>query len=242
MSTIIIESTAITHVGLVRANNEDNYFVNGKFKTDGMIAAEGFVDSMYRDSYLYAVYDGMGGDNSGEVASMIAARTLAEYISTDVRDTVYDYIQKANKLICDEVKKNRGIRSGSTLALLYIRENKATSFNIGDSRVYLCRKENLYLLSEDHTENQQLTQHLGVFPNEVILEPYISEEIKIKKNDIFLICSDGLTDMVHDDDIIDIMVRKDLDTSGIAKELSATAQEHGGRDNSTVIVVKILSA
>jgi protein phosphatase len=81
---------------------------------------------------------------------------------------------------------------------------------------------------------------LGIFPDELIIEPHVSKEIKLKKDDIFLICSDGLTDMVCDDDIADIMADKNLDTSGIAKELSATAQENGGKDNTTVIVVKIL--
>jgi len=257
---IKIESTVITHVGLVRGNNEDNYFINGRCKSDNSVTAEGFIDNKQRDYYIYAVLDGMGGESSGEIASMIAAKTLTEYVSTDIRYTVTDYIQRANKYICDEIMRNGGARSGTTLAMLYIRDNKAMAYNIGDSRIYLLRKDDLYLLSEDHTEVQRLikmgmideesakhhksrnklTQHLGIFPNEMIIEPHISKEIKIKKNDMFLICSDGLTDMVNDDDIGDIMSRKDLDTSGVAKELSATAQENGGKDNTTVIVVKVL--
>ena len=215
---------------------------------------------MQRDTYLYAVLDGMGGENYGEYASMIAAKSLVKYISSDIRRTIYDYIQITNKLICDEIIKNKGIRSGTTLALLYLREGKAYAYNIGDSRIYLCRNDDLYLLSEDHTEAQHLintgrldeesarhhksknilTQHLGIFPSEMVLDPYVSSEVKLKRNDMFMLCSDGLTDMVSNDDIRDIMVRTDLDVPGIAKELSATAQENGGNDNTTIIVAKVM--
>ena len=254
-----IESTAITHIGLVRTNNEDNYYVNGKCKTDNTVAAEGYADNTQRDSYIYAVCDGMGGESYGELASMIAVKTLAVYQQTDIRHTIMEYIQRANKYICDEFSKFEGVRSGTTLALLFIVGNKAIAYNVGDSRVYLCRKGNLYLLSEDHTEAQrmvemgmlneeevrthhaknQLTQHLGVSPNDLIIEPYASQEIKLKKNDVLLVCSDGLTDMVEDDDIAAILSQNELDSSAIAKELAATAQEHGGKDNTTVIVVKV---
>ena len=260
MSKIKIESTGITHVGLVRENNEDNFFINGIYKSNKKGVAEGYVDNMQRDTYLYAVLDGMGGESYGEYASMIAAKSLIKYISSDIRRTIFDYIQNANKLICDEITKNNGIRSGTTLALLYIREGKAMAYNIGDSRIYLCRNDDLYLLSEDHTEAQRLinagrldeesarhhksknilTQHLGIFPSEMILEPYASAEIRLKRNDMFMLCSDGLTDMVSDDNIREIMVRGDLDVPGITKELSATAQENGGNDNTTIIVAKVI--
>ena len=254
-----LESSALTHIGLVRTNNEDNYYVNGKCRTNSTLVAEGYSDDMLRDSYLYAVCDGMGGESYGELASMIAVKTLAVYQSTDIRHTIMEYIRRANKYICDELAKFGNIKSGTTLALLFIKGNKAVSYNIGDSRIYLKRKRNLYLLSEDHTEaqhlarmgllnedeipghesNNKLTQYLGILPDEMIIEPYVSQEIKLKKNDMFMICSDGLTDMVSNDEIADIMAQKDLSSAAIAKELAATAQEHGGKDNTTVIVIKV---
>ena len=258
-NTLKIESSAITHIGLVRTNNEDNYYVNGRCRTNNDAPAEGFSDNKTRESYLYAVCDGMGGESYGELASMIAVKTLAVYQPTDIRRTIMEYIQRANKYICNELSKFKGIRSGTTLALLFIRDNKAISYNIGDSRIYMKRKRNLYLLSEDHTEaqhlvnigmldeedvaghesNNRLTQYLGILPDEMIIEPYISQEIKLKKNDILMICSDGLTDMVSNDEIADIMAQKELSSAAIARELAATAQEYGGRDNTTVIVIKV---
>ena len=255
-----IESSAITHIGLVRTNNEDNYYVNGKSKTNNTVAAEGYTDDITRDSYIYAVCDGMGGESYGELASMIAVKTLAVYQSTDIRHTIMEYIRRANKYICDELLKFGDVRSGTTLALLFIKGNKAISYNIGDSRIYLKRKRNLYLLTEDHTEAQYLvnmgmlnendvaghesknllTQYLGILPDEMVIEPYVSQEIKLKKNDILMICSDGLTDMVSNDEIADILAQSDLSSTDLAKELAATAQEHGGKDNTTVIVVKVM--
>ena len=254
-----IECSAITHIGLIRTTNEDNYYINGKFKKDIDADTEGYADTAERDAYLYAVCDGMGGERLGELASLIAVMTLKQYQETDVRYTITEYIKKANRLICNEIKKYNGSRIGTTLALLYLRDNKAVACNIGDSRVYLSRNENLYLLTEDHTEAQRLvdmgvideeeanyhesrnklTQHLGIFPEEMILEPFYSEEVKLKKDDIFVVCSDGLSSMVSDDDIADILSLKGYDTTELVKILASKAQEGGGRDNTTIIVVKV---
>lgn len=259
MSIIYIESAAITHVGLVRTKNEDNYYVNGKIKEDMKLPTEGYAETEDHDAYLYAVCDGMGGEGLGEVASMIAVKVLGDFQMTDIRQSAIDYMQRANKLICYASEKNNGVTIGTTLALLYIHGNKAISYNVGDSRVYLLRKKELYLLSEDHTEaarmvnmgviseedakhhpaKHKLTQYLGVSSEEMIIEPYISQEIKVKKNDIFLVCSDGLTNMVTDDEIREILSLKKFDVVSLAKELSAAAEAHGGKDNTTVVVAKV---
>ena len=254
-----VESSAITHVGLVRRSNEDNYYVNGKYKSISGGAAEGYNDSVQRKSYLYAVCDGMGGESFGELASMIAVKTLSIYQETDLRHTIFDYIKRANMFICKEMDKFNGARIGTTVAILHFNDNKATAFNVGDSRVYLLRKGDLFLMTEDHTEAQRmvelemideyeaethpaknkLTQHLGIYPDEMIIEPYISQEIKLKKNDVFLICSDGLTDMIDADEIREILSMEDCSTTDIAKELAATAQTYGGRDNTTAVVIQV---
>jgi len=254
-----IESSALTYIGLVRRTNEDNYYVNGKHKSNFGIETEGYSDNKVRDSYLYAVCDGMGGENFGELASMIAVMVLKKYQNTDIRRTLKNYIDTANKLICKEMTKNNGARIGTTLALLYLFDNKVISCNIGDSRTYLLRDDDLYLMSEDHTEAQRLvkmgmirqeeasthkaknklTQHLGIFPDEMVIEPYISEEVQLYRDDILLICSDGLTDMVNDDDIADCLAMPDLDTTDMVKLLASKTQAGGGRDNATMIVIKV---
>ena len=255
-----VECSAITYIGLVRGKNEDNYYINGKYKTDFGIDTEGYIDNAPRNSYLYAVCDGMGGEKLGELASMIAVKTLARYQSTDINSTLMQYVQTANKFICDEIDKNNGTRIGTTLALLYIHDGKAFSCNVGDSRVYFLRDGDLFLMTEDHTEAQRLvkmgmlsqedasthksrnrlTQHLGIFPEEEIIEPFISQDIQLAKNDMFVICSDGLTDMVSEDDIADCLSMEDIDTTTMVKKLAAATQTNGAKDNATIIIVKIL--
>ena len=255
-----VESSAITFIGLVRKSNEDNYYVNGKHKSNFGVEVEGYSEDTERGAYLYAVCDGMGGENFGELASMIAVMVLKKYQDTDLRKTLKTYIDTANNLICKEMKKNNGARIGTTLALLYLYENKVFSCNIGDSRTYLLRDDDLYLLSEDHTEAQRLvnigairqedagahkfrnklTQHLGIFPEEMLIVPYISEEIELYQGDILMICSDGLTDMVNDDDIADCLAMPYISTTEMVKMLASKTQASGGRDNATIIAIKVI--
>lgn len=248
---------AATHVGEIRRNNEDNYYINGQYKKE----MDALTDACQNDSdygrYLCAVCDGMGGEAFGETAAFIAVKTLDKYLNTDFRKKSDEYIEKANKLICDEIEKNDGARIGTTLALLYIQNETAVAYNVGDSRIYLYRKNKLRQLSEDHNQTQRLvrlgllkqsdarnhkdkhklTQHLGIFPEELIIEPYISQEISIKQGDIFLLCSDGLTDMLTDEEIAEFLKQeKDIKKKG--EDLIQAALQHGGKDNVTVVLVK----
>ena len=242
MNKLKIESAAITHVGSVRDNNEDNYFINGKYKADSNVNTEAFSDKKEHISYTYAVCDGMGGESYGELASLIAVATLAKYQKTDIRKTISDYIRNANDFICDLIRKNNKRKSGTTIALLNIQQKTAVTYNIGDSRVYFYRKGMMYLLTEDHVDSDsknKLTQYLGIFPSEMVVEPYTSDVIKIKKGDIFLLCSDGLTDMVSSDEIVEVLAQEKDAATATAKKLAGLSQEKGGKDNVTVIVVKI---
>ncbi|MCL2628928.1 MAG: serine/threonine-protein phosphatase [Oscillospiraceae bacterium] len=244
MSKLKIEAAAITHVGSVRNNNEDNYFVNGRYKSDSSVNTEAFADKNDHTSYTYAVCDGMGGESYGELASLIAVATLAKYQKTNIRKTIADYIRNANDFICDLIRKNNKRRSGTTIALLNIQNGTAIAYNIGDSRVYFYRKGMLFLVSQDHVytdENSKnkLTQYLGIFPSEMNIEPYVSDEFKLKKGDVFVLCSDGLTDMVTDDELVDILSEEKDPATVTVKKLAGKSQDKGGRDNVTVVVVKI---
>ena len=254
-----ITCSAATDLGKVRDSNEDNFYVNGKFKEYSETPHERFFDDREREQYLYAVYDGMGGEQYGRLASLIAVKTLVEYQSADFRKAVNDYVKKANKLICDEIEKNNGVRIGTTIAIVHIKDGNAVSCNIGDSRVYLFRNNRLIQLSEDHTQAQRLvkmgiikkdaarshkdrhklTQHLGIFPDEFIIQLHISKDVAVKQSDIFLLCSDGLTDMVSDEIITEILSSAETDTTDLAGKLVKTALENGGKDNITAVVVKI---
>lgn len=254
---IKITSAVVTDVGKVRSNNEDNYFVNGKYRENTDTLNEEYEENKTKERNILSVCDGMGGEAYGELASLIAVQTLLEFNDRNINECIGEYIESANKKICDEIEKNDGARIGSTLALLYIDNARAYVYNIGDSRIYLMRDDVLTQLTADHTLAQRmvdmgliapeemnthsgkhkLTQHLGIFPDEMIIEAYETEVMELKENDIFILCSDGLTDMLSDDEIAEI-ANDDLSAKEIASRLVAQAVEKGGRDNTTVLIAK----
>ncbi|MDO4868838.1 MAG: SpoIIE family protein phosphatase [Bacillota bacterium] len=256
-----IDAAAVTHVGLKRENNEDNFYINGVYKKDVTEDICICGDTKRRKSYTYAVCDGVGGVDFGELASLHSVEELVNFDGKDLADRFADFIQAANDRICLDIKANGGKRIGSTAALLFITKKRAGICNIGDSRVYLFHEDELKQISHDHTRRQRmidsgeivensgepavkdhmLTQFLGVFPTEFKLEPHIVRNIRIKKKDIFLLCSDGLTDMVSDESLREIIRDNAAESSEkIVNELIHAAIQNGGRDNITAIVAKVI--
>ena len=155
------------------------------------------------------------------------------------------------------IKGNGGKRIGSTFAGVSINRDNANVTNIGDSRVYHFRNGVLKKISRDHTPIQQmidhgvltaetarthpdrhtLTQHIGISPLEMVIEPY-SMYIQIEKNDMFLICSDGLTDML-DDSIIKEVIDSSDSLEVAAEALYEKSIQNGGKDNITIVLVQI---
>ncbi len=252
------ESLFITDLGKVRKNNEDNFYLNGAYKRVPEDLTYEKTDLLYKEG-VFAVCDGMGGEEHGERASLFAVETLKEFKEKNIDDVIGEYIDKANKKICDLINENNGTRSGTTLALLHIKNDLAITYNIGDSRIYLYRNGKLTQLSEDHTRINQmvkmgvitkeqasthkdrhiLTQHLGIFPDELIIQAYKSELISIKNDDIFLLCSDGLTDMLSDAEIENIL-KNSSSNKNCHKILKDAALAKGGKDNVTIGIVKVI--
>ena len=149
------------------------------------------------------------------------------------------------------------MRIGSTFAGLYINNKTAYIVNIGDSRVYLLRSGVLWQMSRDHTSIQQmidmnvmtkekarlhpdrhkLTQHLGILPSEMIIEPF-STKVELQDTDTFLLCSDGLTDMLENFEI-----ENELNSTNTIKQktenLYNAAFNNGGKDNITILTVQV---
>lgn len=255
---IIAQCAAMTDVGRVRGNNEDNYFVNGVSRSDVSLPRESCFDDKKRKSYIFAVCDGMGGEENGETASKIAAEAIGEFFGKNFDNIADKYFDYANRLILKEMKKSGASRMGSTVALLYIDEESAYCYNIGDSRIYLYRDGVLAQLTKDHTQAQSmvdmgllrredmnsskgkhvLTQHLGIFPDELVIQPEETGAIGIAEEDFFILCSDGITDMLDESDISEI-VGECADARTCAEKILNLALERGGKDNATVIAVKI---
>lgn len=264
-----IEAAVYTHRGNTRANNEDNYFLDGTFKEDPaqviaedacerVLAAGSAGEGALTGSQVpgagtvrvcdFAVCDGVGGASFGEVASTIAVSTLAKFHRQGRSREFEALIDDANSRVCREMDDRRSNRMGSTAALLHLEEGMASVCNVGDSRVYLYRDGILTRLSVDHRSGRVagmsglLTQHLGVRSNEFILEPYRSESIPLAAGQTFLLCSDGLSDMVPDPVIRDTVRAYEEQSAGEAAfELVRLALANGGLDNVTVMIVRILT-
>ena len=251
-----LEAMVYCHVGMVRQNNEDNFYLMGKVRQN---LAEQYLKECYKGSVkqsLFAVADGMGGETNGELASLVTVQSLRPCALDEVYEIANQSIFEANEMLCDEMLSTGGKRMGSTLAALYVDGDKTIVVNIGDSRIYRMRAGVLEQLSKDHTIVQQmvdmgaitaqearihkkrhvLSQNIGIFPEEMVIEPYFSMPIGIKAGDIYLLCSDGLTDMVTDEEISSVLAKEKFEMQG--KILLDFALKNGGRDNVTILLVQ----
>lgn len=253
-----VEYAAVTNVGKVRKNNEDNYYVNGYYKKDTDILNDAECGAGYGERFLFSVCDGMGGIQFGEVASLAAVKAVSEYRDRDFDKCCSECVKAANDAVCDFRESHNNVSTGTTFTSLYLKGSTAHIANVGDSRVYILRGGKIAQLSEDHTEAQlmidagvldparakysrashALTQNIGLNERELIIEPCVKKG-KTVAGDIFLLCSDGLTDML-DDDEIERILNMDAGAEDIAKRLVKGALDAGGRDNVTVAVVKVL--
>jgi len=269
MNTIKFTAVAHSDKGKIRANNEDNFYFNGiHLNAENRDERNYFSDNPAGADLIYGVFDGMGGEALGEEASLIVAETLKKYHnrinkhqSANDDNTVLRVVEEANSKICDKMVETGERRIGTTFAAISIKDDKAKVYNVGDSRVYLFRNNKLKQVSVDdttaqrlinmgvltkekaktHEDRHKLTQHLGIYKDEMIVEPHISNEIVIKKGDCFLLCSDGLTDMVEDEKISEI-IKKSKNCKVAARKLVEEALENGGRDNVTVVMISANSS
>lgn len=249
------EWAVCSDVGVIRACNEDNFYLNGEYRADtGKLRCTAAGQS--RGSALCAVCDGMGGGQYGEVASLIAAEELKKYRPEQFPEQIECYIRAAGGAICRKRDQLRVRDMGSTLACLSISDGVAHTFNLGDSRIYyLSYKGRLTRLSQDHTtaqrlmaaglpslprDNSTLTQFLGIPNEEMRLEPFVSEAISVSRGDRFLLCSDGLSDVLTDDEIGALLCSR-RSTEALARLYIRTALEQGSLDNVTAAVISVTS-
>lgn len=254
----MIKICVMTEVGAVRKINQDNLFVDGVYKEK--IEEQSYyyeTEKKQEDTFVCAVLDGMGGLALGEEASLKAAEQLSEYMSKVKQGVIlYDeetLIEYLNEKLC-EWKNVKGISMGSTIALLRCSQGKVKVCNLGDSRVYRYRKEKLEQISVDHNEaasfkrfgntfgegsSSVLTQFLGIDADEFIVEPAISPEYELENRDIYLLCSDGLSGMVSDDQILKVLSEKECNISDMRQQLYELAMKNGGKDNITILLIQV---
>ena len=240
-----ISYRCVSHIGKIRTVNQDNLVCESKY----LVADKHRITKPLQNSassnkfFLLGVFDGLGGEECGEVASYIAAKAASELRSGD--NPAFDILSlcsAANKKICSYADENSISSMGTTAAMLGFAKKKIILCNIGDSRIYRFNDAGLKQMSEDHVLTSgfgmkpPLTQNLGIPPTEMIIDPYLSE-LSYCDGDIYLICSDGLTDMVSDGQIAEVL-RSQPETEA-ADTLLDMALRAGGRDNVTIIICKI---
>lgn len=230
--------------GVIRKINEDTFSF---IQTDFNLAA--------------VVCDGMGGYNGGATASKISTRTIIEHFKSlpadfDMEKEIISSFKLANDAITRNAEeKNEYAQMGTTAALLLIKDTEFTTAHLGDSRVYLIRNGQISCLTKDHSKVQQLMDEKNIsLPEALKLEdrnvitralginglskPDIRDKSKVISNDIFVLCSDGLTNYVNNDEILDLATEFAPDTA--CEQLVYLANLRGGEDNITVLIIKVI--
>ena len=236
--------------GLVRRENQDSY-VFSEIKTD---------------CFLAAVFDGMGGLSFGSLASSLAKESLVEYLSeamknrepshigdSEMKDLLSDAVAYASHILYTRSLKAPEHESmGTTLAAILATSKKAYVFHVGDSRVYALISGKFHRLTKDHTlvqyliDTKQINAHEAEnHPQKHVLikaigtEDFVSPDISVihlSKVKHFLICSDGLTIHVSDDEIESVIKEKSSEKEKVSRLISLT-KERGAYDNTTVIAL-----
>lgn len=235
-----------TDRGQQRSNNEDAFFV-------------------LPEQRVYIVADGVGGHNSGEIASRFAVQQIAEYVSknqipeTQEEEALKNYLLKCLKQVnqqlyemAKESRKNAGM--ATTLALVYINDAKAYVVNVGDSRVYLIRDRLIRQITEDHTYVNQLLKSGAITKEEAENHPkrnMITRAIgaeydlspdfyqfKVYEGDLLLLCTDGLYGELSENEINE-MAQGRRSMHRLANDYVKEANERGGKDNVTVVCIMI---
>ncbi len=238
-----LKAFAWTDLGKKREKNEDTYLLLPKY-------------------HLYVVADGMGGHVGGGRASELAVSAIQQLVTENIQEIkpdqapqlLADALRAASKRIYEETKICPELKGmGTTATALMIYKEEAIVAHVGDSRIYLVRAGEIQQLSEDHSLVQEqyraglisaeqarnsrfrniITRSIG-FEDDVDVDMMV---LKAEPGDVFLLCTDGLTTLVEDKEISEIIVKNSCETAG--QKLVDLANFRGGNDNITVLLVYV---
>ena len=240
-----ISYACTSHVGHCRSMNQDNFICDGKYMDpEKEPITFPLIGSLTPGvSPVIGIFDGMGGEACGEIASLLAASEAAKMAGTESPEKDLKALcQRINEKIYRYADENDTGSMGTTAALLSFADHKIALCNIGDSKIFRFSDQRLEQLSVDHVaigvfgRKPPLSQNLGIPPSEMLIDPYIAVG-KYHHNDVYLICSDGLTDMMSLDEISEILEKNTIDAA--LEALLDQALSNGGKDNITMILCKI---
>jgi PPM family protein phosphatase len=236
VSAVLGRSASITDTGRRRRHNEDAYVC---------------------EPPLFAVADGMGGAQAGELASSLAAAALRDDTNrSGGEERVDELIQQANRRVYErQTQDSSATGMGTTITVALVEDGRVAIGHVGDSRAYLIRDRRLEQLTEDHSLVAELVRSGKLSPEEADTHPQRSVitralgtdpdvdvdtfSVETHPGDLFLLCSDGLTSMVDDDTILREVERNRSDLKASAKALVRAANKGGGDDNITIVFFEI---
>ncbi len=254
----MLSAACSSNIGKKRSNNEDNFYFNGVIMSPDNIGSEAVLQtevSRDEDSF-FAVMDGMGGYEYGELASGAAAKAAEVFFEDensinpcDITPSLFKLCKQMNEKV-NKMGNNLGVGlMGTTLVALFFHAGQTWVCNVGDSRCFLLRNGEMHQISKDHTDEEELrlrglegkkprlTQYIGMDPEELTLLPHVESLVPVV-GDRFLLCSDGLTDMVSLKQIRRILVDYSKNEECVS-QLTEIALDGGGKDNITVMVIDI---
>lgn len=250
--------SALSDVGRARRTNEDAFAVTD-LASGQQIEVHGTdraVDIEER-GVLLALSDGMGGHQAGEVASALVLESLQAALQTESRGAIHEQleeaVQRANRSVMSAAQEANRRGMGATLTAVFVRGSEAYIAEIGDSRAYLLRKGRLRQITRDQSLVQLMVDH-GVLSAEeartspsknVILQAVgLAEDVRVaiarlelRRDDRFLLCSDGVSNAVSDDELKQIMTGSE--PRAACDTMIALANDRGGLDNQTAIVADL---
>ena len=267
---LIIDAAAYSHIG-GRKNNEDNFYMNGVHLEREQMNRGGQCNTDFSGpTQIYAVCDGMGGAMFGEEASLLAVKALKKYQSECDQPDSSVNIERMLGQISDGINQISYSRnmpagaSGSTIAMLVMHDWYFRSVHVGDSRIYRLRDGRFERMTKDHSQVQQMvdmgeispedafrhplknviTQHLGMPNDSAEMVPSISQRMELHPGDKYLVCSDGLSDVLPDEVIAQLLSANETAISSAGTLVRRALKEAGelgvSSDNVTVIRLDVL--
>ena len=240
-----MEAFVKTDVGKLRDINEDYYYISNPED----------------EIQVFILADGMGGYNGGEVASRLATTTALSYIKSnfqnipkekeDILNLIKSAMEYANMVVYEKSNEDKELEGmGTTLEVSFIYNNRIYIGHAGDSRIYRIRRNFIRKLTRDHSYVQKLVKDGTIteeqarnHPKKNMLvkalgcTPFLEPDVTVKgfmKDDIILMCSDGLSNMLKDEEIFEIIKAQGTQS---AEKLVENANENGGYDNITAVVI-----
>lgn len=257
MTKWTIYASMCYNIGSVRKNNEDAYYFNGHFAPFSEMDQGAFlIQNVNAEDSLWAVCDGMGGQNNGEAASYMAASSMKELQERlrgrSFEATVQNWVWQASRAINE--KTDGG---GSTMVMLYCADGCLQTASIGDSRIYRFHNGQLIRITKDHSKVEMMLDAKMITPEEARTHPQknvitrylgmdseypcvaaIGRQIPLVRGDRYLLCSDGVTDMLTDE-MISTLMAKHEDVKTCMEKIRDAIFVAGARDNLTAILLEL---